>query len=72
MNNYFLWGTFSLKKMLLFSKDRGRLMKELKIKKLKIEGFCRRPCKIYGAKEAFLKKFLGQPEGGHYVNTRGM
>jgi hypothetical protein len=72
MNNYFLWGTFSLKKMPLFSKDRGCWMKEIKIKKSKIEGFCRRPCKIYGAKEAFLKKFSAQTEGGHYVNTRGM
>jgi hypothetical protein len=72
MNNYFLWGTFSLKKMLLFLKDRGSLMKEVKIKKLKIEGFCRRPCKIYGADEAFFKKFSAQTEGGHYVNTGGM
>jgi hypothetical protein len=41
MNNYFLWGAFSLKKMPLFSKNRGCLMKEIKIKKSKIEGFCR-------------------------------
>ena len=65
-------GTFSLKKMRLFSKDRGCWMKEVKIKKLKIEGFCRRPCKIYGAKEAFFKKILGQTEGRDYVNTGGM
>ncbi|RNI32823.1 hypothetical protein EFY79_19725 [Hanamia caeni] len=72
MNNYFLWGTFSLKKMGLFSKEPSFLMKEVKIKKSKIEGFCRRPCKIYGADEGFFKKFLGQTRGRHYVNTGGM
>jgi hypothetical protein len=65
-------GAFALKKMLLFSKNRGCLMKEVKIKKLKIEGFCRRPCKIYGADEGFFKKILGQTEGRDYVNTGGM
>ena len=47
-------------------------MKEIKIKKLKIEGFCGRQCKIYGADEGFLKKIPAQTEGGHYVKPWGM
>jgi hypothetical protein len=57
MNFYFLWEAFSLKKMRLFSKSRGCLMKEKKIKNKKSRVFAGGHVKFTVQKKPFLKKF---------------
>ena len=55
-------GTFSLKKMRLSSKDRGCLMKEVKLKNQKLRVFAGGHVKFTVQMKAFLKKFWAKQE----------